>query len=443
MPKTMAELIKAKRSENEERMRAILDTAEGEQRTLTPAESKEFEELSSAMDSLRSQAGKLAERERRSQEVGDALERSGVTGEHGNGSGQEKRTEPGGFVRRGSSVPATLRSSQAFKDHPVVRSATNAAHEASTEAQYGSLGAMVRALSTTGSSATIPETWHSQLIDLARNESTVLKAGAQIVPMESKTVHIARLLTDPSSNFRAEASAITESTPTYDNVILEARTQSAFVKVSMEWLQDSIGSDLLLETALAKAVAEKIDLVALYGGITAGTGSINLPVPVNPRGILAALEAQRPANVLGDAADGTAQTPATFYGEILDTIYTVKDGNEKPGTMLWNTKLSRQYAKATSADYQPLNAPAAVTELATIESNQIPTYTRGTMTAATDLFVGDFSQLLIGQRLAMSLRIDNSLYAETGEIGIFVHWRGDVQPARPSAFSVYRALQAG
>jgi len=60
---------------------------------------------------------------------------------------------------------------------------------------------------------------------------------------------------------------------------------------------------------------------------------------------------------------------------------------------------------------------------------------------ATDLFVGDFSQVLVGQRLDFTVRVLTERYAELGQVGILSHWRGDVQVARPKALAVYRALQ--
>jgi len=60
---------------------------------------------------------------------------------------------------------------------------------------------------------------------------------------------------------------------------------------------------------------------------------------------------------------------------------------------------------------------------------------------ASDLFVGDYTQLLIGQRLGLTIQVLTERYAEYGQVGIVVHWRGDVAPARPAAFDVYRGIQ--
>jgi len=75
-------------------------------------------------------------------------------------------------------------------------------------------------------------------------------------------------------------------------------------------------------------------------------------------------------------------------------------------------------------------------------SNQVPSnLTQGTaVTSMTDVFAGDWTQLLVGQRPGLTIQILQERYAESGQVGILASWRGDIQPARPRAFSVYRYL---
>lgn len=75
-------------------------------------------------------------------------------------------------------------------------------------------------------------------------------------------------------------------------------------------------------------------------------------------------------------------------------------------------------------------------------TNQIPSgFTQGTGTLMSDLFVGNFEQLLIGQRLDLTIQALTERYAELGQVGILATWRGDAQLARPRAFAVYRYLK--
>lgn len=348
------------------------------------------------------------------------------------------------WVRSNDGEPAALERGQSWADHPTVKAAAQRAsqQEAAVIGMHGGLGNLVRSMSTSSGSAVVPTVWASDIIDRARNFAAVLQAGATIVPMSAKVVQVGRLTVDPTAAFRTEGSTVTASDPTFDNVTLTATTQSALVVGSMEWFQDAANVDEVVTNAIAKAIGLNLDLAALYGGIVAGAGTINLATPPNPRGVLAALNAVAPGQVLGAAANGTAQTALSYWNELLDTIFQVKDQNESPNALIWNSKAARQYAKAYDSQGRILARPADLDALEIYTSNQIPSYTQGTMTSrATDLFVGNWSELLIGQRLEMSVQVLTERYAELGQIGIIAHWRGDIQPARPKAFAVYKCIQ--
>jgi HK97 family phage major capsid protein len=357
--------------------------------------------------------------------------------------------DPRRFIRLADGRPAAV-ARQSWRDHPVVSeyAAARATAEQAVIGQHGSLGNQLRAMTTTSGSAVVPTVWASDIIDRARNLSAVISAGANVVPMDAKVVQIGRLTSDPTAAFRTEGSTVTASDPVFDNVTLTASTMSALVIGSLEWFQDAPNVDEVVSNAIAKAVALRLDLIALFGGVTTGgevgaTGfNTTFPNPPNPTGILATLLASASSSVLGSGANGTAQTAATYYGEVLDTIYTPRYFNESPNALIWNAKLARQYAGAADTTNQPLQPPADVAGIQKFISNQIVSFTQGTMTTrATDLFVGDFNQLIIGQRLDFTVQTLVERYAEFGQVGIIAHWRGDVQLARPRAFAVYRYLQ--
>lgn len=342
---------------------------------------------------------------------------------------------------RSDGHPASVRAGESFAAHPFVeaeRQRNRPAEEAAT-AQYGGISEMVRALTTTGTSAVVPTSWASEIIDIARANAAVIKAGAEIFPMETGTVQIGRITGDPTAAFRTEGSTITPSDFTMDNVTLTAKTMSCLVIGSAEWFQDAQNADQLVMNEIGKAIGLQLDLVALYGGITTGAGSLNLPTPPNPRGVLAALNAVRPANVLGGgAANGTAPT---FWDQIVDLDYTVENLNETPTGMIWPSRLAQVYAKMKDTTNQPIRKPADLDDLPIFVSNQVRSgMTQGANTTAADVFLGDWTELLIGQRLGLSLQVLDQRYADTGQIGVVASWRGDIQPARTSAFAVYRYL---
>jgi HK97 family phage major capsid protein len=354
------------------------------------------------------------------------------------------------WVRRHDRRPAVVARGQRFADHEIVaeHAAARADQDAHVVGHHGGLGSMIRAMTTTSGSAVVPTVWAGDIIDRARNLSAVLRAGAEITPMDAKTVQIGRLTTDPTAAFRAEGSTITAADPVFDNVTLDAKTMSALVVGSLEWFQDAPNVDDVVTAAIAAAIAAELDLNALMGGVIAGgevgaTGyNRTFPTPPAPRGVLATLLAVAASSVLGSGANGTAQTATSFWREVQQTVFLPQSFNEAPNALLWNAKLNQQYIDAYDTTNQPLRMPENIAAMDRFVTNQIESFTQGTMTnVATDLFAGDWTQLLIGQRLDLIVQTLTERYAENGQIGIVAHWRGDVGLARPRAFAVYRYLQ--
>jgi HK97 family phage major capsid protein len=367
------------------------------------------------------------------------------------GSGAVRTSSDGGprWVRTGDLRPAVVDRGARFADHPVAQqyAAAQAGREQAVIGQHGDFGQLVRSMTTTSGSAIVPTVWSADIIDRARNLAAVTQAGAEIVPMDAKVVQIGRLTADPTAAFRAEGSLITASDPTFDNVTLTAHTLSALVVGSLEWFADANNVNEVVSNAVAKAIALTLDMAALFGGLGAGNelGAGSVPAapasPPWPTGILANLLANASSSVLGGQTNGTAITAATPWNEVLDTLFTPMDYNEQPNALLWNSKMARKLAKTYDSTYQPLRQPDVLAQLPKFVTNQIPSFTAGTMSnIATDVVVGDFTQLIIGQRLDMTVQTLTERYAENGQVGIVANWRGDVQLARPRAFAAYRYL---
>lgn len=421
--------------------------ARGEGATLKASERRELDILLDEESTVQSRILKLKEQDIRRQADADAQQRLGTKVDD---NGQPvavlsgRTGAPGGqWVNTSTGRPAAVERGTSFGSHPVVQEheARMASREAHVVGQHGSFGQLIRSMTTSTGSALVPTVWASDVIDRARNYAAVMQAGATVVPMDAKVVQIGRLTADPTAAFRAEGATITASDPTFDNVTLTASSMSALVVGSLEWFQDANNVDEIVSNAIGKAIGLQLDLVALYGSIITGAGAINLPTPPNPRGILGALNANAATSVLGAAVNGTTQTAGSFWNEILDTVFTPRDFNEVTTSLIWNSKAARKYAKTYDTQGQPLRLPPDVDALQRFVSNQIPSYTQGTMTnVATDVFAGDFTQLLIGQRLDLTVQTLTERYAENGQVAIVANWRGDVGVARPRAFSVFKAL---
>ena len=163
--------------------------------------------------------------------------------------------------------------------------------------------------------------------------------------------------------------------------------------------------------------------------------------PPSPLGILGNLLANASSSVLGSAANGTAITAATPWNELLTTFFTPQQYNEQPTAVLMNAKMAQKYAMTYDTLGQPLRPPPAMADCPTLVTNQIPSFTQGTMSnIATDLFCGDFRQVLIGTRMDITVQVLTERYAELGQVGILSTFRGDIALARSRSMSVYRYI---
>jgi HK97 family phage major capsid protein len=111
--------------------------------------------------------------------------------------------------------------------------------------------------------------------------------------------------------------------------------------------------------------------------------------------------------------------------------------------VIWSPTAAKYYAKVYDTTNQPLNRPPVLDQMRFFPSAQIPSaMTQGTSTTnQTDIFAGDFTQLIIGQRLGFTVQTLVERYAELGQIGIVAHWRGDIGLARPRALAVWRFIK--
>ena len=103
--------------------------------------------------------------------------------------------------------------------------------------------------------------------------------------------------------------------------------------------------------------------------------------------------------------------------------------------------MRRAYDKMYSSTYEHLSLPATIANLPWYQTNMIPVYAQGTMDHASDIVAGDFSQVLVGQRLGLQIRVLTERYAENGQVGFVAYFHGDIQVPRPKALALYRGLK--
>jgi len=327
-----------------------------------------------------------------------------------------------------------LKSSDKFAD--VFKGAYDPEHENASVSKYlrgyltGDWNGAPLELKTMASSAAgaiLPTPIASRVIDLARNQATVFRAGAQTIPMNAATLKLARLTGDVTAAWYAEAGAISESDATLDSVTFTARKMAVLVRINNELLEDSQpGVDAIIENSIAQAIALKLDSAALVGSGTAP----------EPRGL---------QNVSGINTVTSVGTPAS-YDKYLDAIYEVRLDNYEPNAVINAVRTGKTLAKlktGLSSDNTPLVLPADYAALNRLVTNQIPT-NLGAGTNEALAFVGDFRQIMIGLRSNISIEVSREADDAFSKDQTFVRaiFRGDVQVARATAFCVMSGITA-
>jgi HK97 family phage major capsid protein len=89
----------------------------------------------------------------------------------------------------------------------------------------------------------IPTPLAADVIDLARNQTRVLQAGAITVPMATATLKYARLSQDATAAWTAESTNIALSAAAFDSVTFTAHKLAALVAIDNELLEDAANAD--------------------------------------------------------------------------------------------------------------------------------------------------------------------------------------------------------
>jgi len=273
-------------------------------------------------------------------------------------------------------------------------------------------------LSTNLSSAggfLVPEPLANRLIDLARNRSFVVAAGAGTVPMTSSTLDIAKLLSDPTVAWTAENALIGESDVTFGRASFRANKLACVVRMSSELLEDAANVQTAVENALASAIALELDRTAIVG-----TGAGQPLGVVNASGV----NAVSGVGTLGD------------FDDFIDAVFACKTYNYNPSAALYSPATGKKLAKLVTglaSDLTKLVPPKDFADLNKFVTNQV---------GDTVAIVGQWDQYLIGLR--SQIRIEVSREADTAfmrdQVLIKAVWRGDGMPLNPRAFAVLSGI---
>jgi HK97 family phage major capsid protein len=177
-----------------------------------------------------------------------------------------------------------------------------------------------------------------------------------------------------------------------------------------------VNVDQMIERELAGQLALELDRAALLGSGTP-------PVPTG-------LRYQSGVDV--------ASLGATWdYDALIDLAALVAGKNHTPTARLYNSSAAAALAKLRSVPTgEYLRQPAYLDPVVPYVTNQIGF--DGASPDSTTVFVGDFSQLLIGLRTSFTLEVSRVAGDAFNKMQVLVRafLRADVQLAHPEAFVV-------
>ncbi len=274
----------------------------------------------------------------------------------------------------------------------------------------------------------VPETLSRQIIDVARNKSVLVNAGALTADMPTKKVTHARITGDVTPAARLENAAFPFSDMTLEAVELDAKSFGVILPVSIELLEDASDLTDLMLNALGQAMAVGIDAACILGDGVA-------------------------PNILGLVNTTGIQTIATVgqlasYAPFSQAVQKVAEQNGQAGSVVMAPRTFGELDRLEDTSGQPLEPPKSWMALKQLVSNQIP-INQGAGENESLAIVGDFSQAIIGVRGGLRIEASRLGAAEAdggsspfthGQVWIRAYWRGDFMLRRPKHFCVLEGI---
>lgn len=274
---------------------------------------------------------------------------------------------------------------------------------------------------------TVPAVHMPSILAALAPASSLLTAGASIVPLDmaGKTFSLAGIDALPTATWRNENDQVEESAPTFRNIVLTPRSLSFYTRVSRELLADGVNIEGALYQAIAQAFATAIDAAGLRGTGTAP----------QPRGLLHTAGIHSITNGADGAAFG--------WGNIFDATEKILSADAPmPTAAIMHPRSRLALAKLSATDGQPLQVPPMLAGVQLLTSSQIPTnLTTGTSTDTSEVYIGDFSQMIIGMRENLSIQVLQEHYADYGQVAFMCHARLDFAALYPQAFAIVTGVR--
>jgi HK97 family phage major capsid protein len=274
----------------------------------------------------------------------------------------------------------------------------------------------------------VPAQTMPQILSALTPVSSLLQAGAGIVPMETgaKSATTAVVDTVPTASWRQERGNIAESDPAFRAVVATPQSLAFYFKVSRELLADGQGIEPALQTAIAQAFAQALDYAGLRGS---GIAPEPLGIKDTPG-----------VTIIQNGANGAA---LAGYGNFMSAIEAMLTANAPmPTAAIMAPRSLIKLAGLVDTTGQPLRKPELLANLPLIATPQIPiNLTTGTAKDSSEIYLGDFSKMYFLMRENLSVQLLREHFATTGELAFICHVRADVVVTQPKAFALVTGVR--
>ena len=267
----------------------------------------------------------------------------------------------------------------------------------------------------------VPIEFDKNLVKALKHENVIRSISKVITTAAPHRINIA--LTDVSADWVAESGVFTPSTPTFNQLSLDAYTLRAAALGSEELLQDSmfdLEDYLISNFALAFAAKEE-------QAFCIGTGE------GQPTGIFTSKG--------GDVGITTAGATDIKADELIDLTYSLKDGYKKSAIFVLNSATLAGIRKLKDGNgvymWQPslqADQPDRLLGFPVYVSQYAPTIAAGAYTVA----FGDFQNYWIADRSGRTVRRADELHIANLQTGFYAFQRVDGKTVLPEGIKLLK-----
>jgi HK97 family phage major capsid protein len=265
-------------------------------------------------------------------------------------------------------------------------------------------------------------------IDALRANLVTGQLGATVITGLQGDVDIPRLNAKTTTAFMtAEGTAVTEGAPTFNQLQLAPKTVSGYVDISRRLrIQSDPSVEQIIRNDIVQQIAASIDDAALEGGQTGA-----------PSGIIQGSSVA----VVSGGTNGLAPT----YAHTINLVKEVAVDNGLRGSLAYCTSPAawaklRQTAKVASTDSRMiLEDDNMLNGYPLLQSSLCPSdLTKGSGTALSAIFFGNWNDLLIAFWSGVDIVVDSSSLSTSGGLRLAFFQDCDVGLRHDESFSVMK-----